>query len=728
MPERFALIVANDIYEHGNLSRLRAPAHDAEALEEVLADPDIGCFQVTVIRNQPSYVIRREIANFLADRKPDDFLLLHFSCHGIKTASGDLYLAGTDTVPTRLSATAVPAQFVNQEMADSRARQVVLLLDCCYGAAFSHGLRARGDGIDVERSFPLQASPGTVAPNAADVKGRVVITASSALEYAFEDDRFAEVGTRSPSVFTSALVHGLATGEADTGGDGLVDVDELYEYVHARVRSTTHHQTPHKWADVQGTIVIGWAPPATRLQSAVLPADLAARVRDPLPGVRLAAVADLRRILLDQDLERAVGALDLLRQLTGDDSKEVSGAATATLEEAQLKALPERIEFPGALPGQLEQPPDSRTIRLVGPPLARVLHTATSARWLRLEHSQPTAEHGAWVVATLDRAAMPEERGELHGSISVANRIGTLEIQVTAHGTGRLWARSPSIAPTAVPSWVRSPSALFLVAACLVAAWLATANAILRDSTMIGLGYYFIRAALLFAGITLLTRQGKQRAVGCGITAASVSYFLTDAVGSLNTTSGALNWLEFFAVAVFTALLAMRLWPFPALPRRASLVAPGNRPLPWAVLAAAAAEIFMLFVSVPNIESVSVTLEDSTGILGGLLAVIPVSGLCVAVALVGANLAQQKIFAAAAILAYLCPEVYFMLSSLLLGTQYTYLGDDVGGPGLTAGWFVVAQAAIACTLGISTLLLLQGTAWTIPKLRAGAPPGGRPQA
>jgi len=470
--------------------------------------------------------------------------------------------------------------------------------------------------------------------------------------------------------------------------------------------------------------VIGLAPPATRLQSAILPGGLAARVRDPLPGVRLAAIADLRRILLDQDLERAVGALDMVRQLTGDDSKEVSGAATATLDEAQLKALPERIEFPGALPGQLEQPPDGHTIRLVGPPLAQVFHATSSARWLRLEHSRSSAEHGAWVVATLDRAAMPEERGELHGSISVANRIGTLEIQVTAHRTGRLWARSPSIAPAAVPSWVRSPRALFLVAAGLVAAWLVTANGDLPESTMIGLGYYIIRAALLFAGITLLTRPGQQRAVGWGITAASVSYFLTDAVASLNTASGAFNWLEFFAAAVFTALLAMRLWPFPALPRRASLVAPGNRPLPWAVLAAVAAGIFMLFVSVPNVESVSVTIEDSTGILGGLLAVIPISGLCVAVALVGADLAQQT-FAAAAILAYLAPEVCFMLGSLLLGTQYTYLGDDTGGPGLTAGWFVVAQAAVACTLGISTLLLLQGTAWTIPKPRAGE---GRPQA
>jgi Caspase domain len=706
MPERFALIVANDIYEHRDLSHLRAPAHDAEALQAVLADPDIGRFQVAVIRNQPSHVIRREIANFLADRKPSDSLLLHFSCHGLKSASGELYLAGTDTVPTRLTATAVPAQFVNQEIADSRARQVVLLLDCCYGAAFSRGLRARGsDGIDIERSFPLHAWHGTAAPNAADGRGRVVITASSAIEYAFEDDRLAEVGTRSPSVFTSALVHGLATGDADTGGDGLVDVDELYEYVHARVRSTTRNQTPHKWADVQGTIVIGLAPPAARLQPAALPADLVARVRDSMPGVRLAVVADLRRILLDQDLERAAGALDMLRQLAGDDSKEVSGAATATLEEAQLKALPERIDFPGALPGELEQPPGSRTIRLVGPPLARVFHATSSARWLRLERSQPPAEHGAWVIATLDHAAMQEERGELHGSISVANRIGTLEIEVTARNGGRLWARSASIAPAALPSWARGRRVLTLVAACLMAAWLVASDVSLRESSMIGLGYYLARAVLLFAGITLLTREGQRRTVGWGITAASVSYFLTDAVTSLYQTSGAFNWLEFFAVAVLIALLAMRLWPFRGLPRPAALMTPGNRLLPWAVLAAAAAEIFMLFVSVPG----GAALEGVTGFLGGLLAVIPITGLCVAAALVSADQAQRS-FATAAILAYLGPEVYFLLGSLLLGKQFTYLGDSVGGSGLTAGWFVFAQAAIACALGISTLLLLRGTA------------------
>jgi len=700
MAGRFALIIAVDTYEHSSLDRLRAPAHDAEALTRVLADPGIGCFQVTVVQNQPAHVIRREVANFLSDRQPDDCLLVHFSGHGLKSAAGELYLAGNDTVPNRLSATAVPAQFVNAEIAECRARQVVLLLDCCYGAAFSHGLRARGDDtMDVKRAFPLPAAG----------KGRVVITASSAIEYAFEDDRVAEVGARSPSVFTGALVHGLKTGEADTGRDGLIDVDELYDYVHARVRSITSQQTPHKWADVQGTIVIGIAPAASRLRPAVLPAELVAQARDTLPRTRLAAVTGLRRILLDHDLERAVGALDLLRQLAADDSREVSAAAAATLDEAQLKALPERVHFPAGPPGQPQPSPGSQLVRLAGPPLARVFHATSSARWLRLEHSRPPADHDAWVNVTLDRAGLAADRGELHGTVTVTNRLGLLEIPVTAAATGRRWPLPSSAGPAAVPAvpaWARGSKALYIAAAAVVAACLLVVNApspsATTDSQVVSFIIYLVRGALLIGGITLLTRSGQRRVAGLGITAAYVSFFLADAVIGLYQDASPFAWLEFFAVLALIALLAIRLWPLPGLPRRVALTAPGNSPLPWTVLAAAAAQVFLLFVSVQDGQ----TIEGFTGFVGGLLVVLPIAGLCVAVTLTGPDRAQQE-FATAAILAYLVPEVTFMLGSLLFGSQFTYFGDDIGGPTWTADWFVIVQAAAACTLGASTLLLLK---------------------
>ena len=143
---RFALVVANDQYADPGLRRLMAPAHDAEALAEVLADPAVGGFDVRVLQNESAQGTRLAVEDFFADRSPEDLLLLHFSCHGLKNAAGELFLAVEDTQPTRLASTAVAADFVNREMADSRAQRIALFLDCCYGGAFPRGLVVRATG------------------------------------------------------------------------------------------------------------------------------------------------------------------------------------------------------------------------------------------------------------------------------------------------------------------------------------------------------------------------------------------------------------------------------------------------------------------------------------------------------------------------------------------------------------------------------------------------------
>ncbi|MEU8813615.1 caspase family protein [Actinoplanes sp. NPDC048796] len=252
---RKALIVANDSYEHEGFRRLLAPAADASALAHVLGDPNIGDFDVRVVSNEPAYVIQERIEDLFADSRPDDVLLLHFSCHGLKGESGELFFATTNTRPNRLGSTAVSADFVQRCMRSSRSRSVVLLLDCCYGGAFSRGVRVRAAGdVDVLDNFPGGS------------RGRAVITASSAMEYAFEGDQLADDQSR-PSVFTSALVEGLATGEADRDQDGWVSLNELYDYVFDRVRERTPHQTPSRDIEMQGELYV-------------------ARSRRPIPEVR----------------------------------------------------------------------------------------------------------------------------------------------------------------------------------------------------------------------------------------------------------------------------------------------------------------------------------------------------------------------------------------------------------------------------------------------------------
>lgn len=85
---REALIVAVDDYADPGLGQLRAPHQDAEALGDVLGDPRIGDFTVRVLRNETAQGIRVAVEDFFADRRPDDLLVLHFSCHGLEKCGG----------------------------------------------------------------------------------------------------------------------------------------------------------------------------------------------------------------------------------------------------------------------------------------------------------------------------------------------------------------------------------------------------------------------------------------------------------------------------------------------------------------------------------------------------------------------------------------------------------------------------------------------------------------
>lgn len=240
--QRLALIVATSAYEDEGLAQLVSPAHDAAALAGVLADPAIGGFAVTSILDAPSGEISQTIEDFAAERDRSDLLLLYLSCHGLKDEQGRLYFAARDTRRDRLRSTAVPAGFVNDVLFDCRSRRKVLLLDCCYSGAFARGLSVKAD-------------PSVHTSDHFDARGLVVLTASDATQYAFEGDNL--VGRATPSIFTSSVTRGLQTGAADIDGDGLVSVDDMYEYARRQLAEQPRLQTPRKWEfDVSGTIVL----------------------------------------------------------------------------------------------------------------------------------------------------------------------------------------------------------------------------------------------------------------------------------------------------------------------------------------------------------------------------------------------------------------------------------------------------------------------------------------
>lgn len=329
---RQALIVAGYEYEDPGLRRLRAPARDAEELARVLRDPQIGDFDVHTSLNDPAHVVNEAVEDFFAERAPGDLLVLHFSCHGVKDEGGELYFAMANTKLRRLGATAVSADFVNRTMTRSRSRRIVLLLDCCYAGAFGRGMMPRaGTAVHIEEQF--------------SGRGRAVITASGALEYAFEDAELADDHEPQPSIFTRAIVEGLDTGDADRDQDGYIGLDELYDYVYDRVREVTPNQTPGKWTfGVEGDLHIARRRGPVAIPE--LPAALQDAIEHPVANIRLGAVRELEQLLRARHGGRALAARVALERLTADDSRTVASAAVDALGGQTLSAPPARLEKP----------------------------------------------------------------------------------------------------------------------------------------------------------------------------------------------------------------------------------------------------------------------------------------------------------------------------------------------------------------------------------------------
>lgn len=269
-PGRYALIVAVSQYQDAKLRKLRAPAADARDLASVLDDPEIGGFDVEVALDEDEAPLRRRIARFFVNRRPDDLLLVHFSCHGVKDERGDLYLAAADTeVGDMLGATGVSSAWLSEQIGRSRSRRVVLLLDCCFSGSFPFGVRPRAtDTVDAQHQL--------------EGRGRAVITASNAMEYAYEGDQL--TGRGQPSVFTEAVVEGLRSGDADRDGDGLISVDELYDYIYDRVKERTPSQTPNKLSTLEGPLHIARTSAAAPVAGAPARPARAARRPAPVPS------------------------------------------------------------------------------------------------------------------------------------------------------------------------------------------------------------------------------------------------------------------------------------------------------------------------------------------------------------------------------------------------------------------------------------------------------------
>ena len=245
-----ALLIGNSTYpadEH-NLQALKGPVKDIAVLNRALADSATGLFEDTDVTLLPEVTSTRAIramGRFFGEAGRDDVLLFYFSGHGKLDQAGRLHLCMQDTESTDLLATAVSSARISEFADASHARNVVIVLDCCFSGAFRGG--DLGDAVAGPGRYVMTSCRGTQLANDATVEN-------------------------STSHFTHHLVDGLVGAAADHDGDGYVTFSELYAYVDRRLRDTGK-QIPQQ--RVQGD---GELPLARRSQSGLARADAPAPV------------------------------------------------------------------------------------------------------------------------------------------------------------------------------------------------------------------------------------------------------------------------------------------------------------------------------------------------------------------------------------------------------------------------------------------------------------------
>jgi uncharacterized caspase-like protein len=226
--KRIAIIIGTGEYDDQSLANLRGPAQDAMRLTKLLQDPNIGNYEVKMFVNSSSQSINKAIEKFFAFRNRDDTVLFYYSGHAVKDAYGRLYFLTTDTNKDMLRSTTVSASFVNEVMNESRSKNQIMLLDCCFSGSFARGL--------------------------SDSRGRIVITSSSATEYSFEEKEGSD--SLETGIFTSSMIYGLETGEADLNSDGKITCFELFNYITWKLENKPM-MTPRMWAfNLSGDIIV----------------------------------------------------------------------------------------------------------------------------------------------------------------------------------------------------------------------------------------------------------------------------------------------------------------------------------------------------------------------------------------------------------------------------------------------------------------------------------------
>lgn len=236
--KRIGLVIGNNYPD--SKQELRFAVADALSMKEVLLNKDICGFDEVEESIDDTFVDARiKIEKILINANHDDLVFIYFSGHGKKHLDNGLRLLFKDAREDSPLATSLNFDYINRCMRYPSRKSVIIVLDCCYSGVA--GIK----GDDLEEALSNYSSGS----------GTVILTSTGLIgSPEAKEDKELKHG-----VFTNYLLEGLENGGADDDEDGLIYVNDLYEY--ARKKTTTRcSQSPVMKTQIAGKILIAKNP------------------------------------------------------------------------------------------------------------------------------------------------------------------------------------------------------------------------------------------------------------------------------------------------------------------------------------------------------------------------------------------------------------------------------------------------------------------------------------
>jgi Caspase domain len=256
---QWAVVIGVGGYESPAVPKLRYPVADADAVyQTLLASGGFKKENILLLTDRTERKptlrnIKWALGTFLArSAHKDDLVVIYFAGHGASEVDQrgmerdglSKYLVPIDADPDDLYSSALPMDEMQNVLQRIEAERVTVFLDACYsGAAGGRTFAStKTRGVNVDDIFLDRLTRS---------KGRAIVTASRPSEVSIE---LADLGH---GVFTYYLVRGLQ-GYADLNRDGIVSLQEIYEYLAQEVskksRAVGGNQHPMLKGELEGIL------------------------------------------------------------------------------------------------------------------------------------------------------------------------------------------------------------------------------------------------------------------------------------------------------------------------------------------------------------------------------------------------------------------------------------------------------------------------------------------